>query len=706
MADRDLKIVISAVNNAQTALKQAEAELQDVSSAMKTVQKSSESQTASVFKGVAVYDLFRTSVRQATAFLKDSIQESMNASRIMAQVETNVRNAGFSYDELAPKIKLASENALKLGFDDETAAQSLSKLLLVTKDFGQAQALTNLAMDLARNKNIDLETATRQVTLATQGNVKELKLLGIQLDENASTAENLKAMQDQLKDSAVDFANTSAGQLAILNEEWANVKQSIGDELMPVMMDFFKIIEDNKGTITGLAEGLAGVAKAAGFVAKGFVGFGKMVATGVSKTIEVGTEKVSFFTKMLNKVGLVSDEAVNKSEAYADSWEATTEAAAEDAVDLFNKTAPIPVVLEDMSKKLKEVKNVSSSAQKATKDLAEAVGNAGNEYKDFAKEADDALFDLAQTHKQTMSDIKSQISQVKQEMSALRKQYASDVAAINKSFQDTRVSDQMDIAGKIVANETRIADIQKELAGEVTDEQRAQLEKELADRKQSQIDNASFIMELSAQIAEVKRFNALSELDQEIETFNKKRSMAMEEYNTRLAEIKGEFDARMSALNSELKGLKQQQEDAKALYKEKKAFIEKLQADTEASNALFAKNAVKMTADQVKKEVAYYQQLAEAIKAARSANTGEFSRINKNLASIPKLASGGIVTRPTLAMIGEAGPEAVIPLSGRMANAGQGVSIVITGNSFMGREGIAEKIGNDIIKVLKQQMKL
>lgn len=32
---------------------------------------------------------------------------------------------------------------------------------------------------------------------------------------------------------------------------------------------------------------------------------------------------------------------------------------------------------------------------------------------------------------------------------------------------------------------------------------------------------------------------------------------------------------------------------------------------------------------------------------------------------IPKLASGGIVTRPTLALIGEAGPEAVVPLGSR-----------------------------------------
>lgn len=42
-----------------------------------------------------------------------------------------------------------------------------------------------------------------------------------------------------------------------------------------------------------------------------------------------------------------------------------------------------------------------------------------------------------------------------------------------------------------------------------------------------------------------------------------------------------------------------------------------------------------------------------------------------NIAPIPQLASGGIVTRPTVAMIGEAGPEAVIPLN-RANGAGGG----------------------------------
>jgi hypothetical protein len=43
---------------------------------------------------------------------------------------------------------------------------------------------------------------------------------------------------------------------------------------------------------------------------------------------------------------------------------------------------------------------------------------------------------------------------------------------------------------------------------------------------------------------------------------------------------------------------------------------------------------------------------------------------------IPMLAAGGIVTGPTLAMIGEAGPEAVIPLD-RMGQMGGGTTVNI-----------------------------
>jgi len=47
-----------------------------------------------------------------------------------------------------------------------------------------------------------------------------------------------------------------------------------------------------------------------------------------------------------------------------------------------------------------------------------------------------------------------------------------------------------------------------------------------------------------------------------------------------------------------------------------------------------------------------------------------------NLPEIPKMAHGGIVRRPTLALVGESGPEAIVPLS-RGGGAGVGGSVVV-----------------------------
>ena len=69
------------------------------------------------------------------------------------------------------------------------------------------------------------------------------------------------------------------------------------------------------------------------------------------------------------------------------------------------------------------------------------------------------------------------------------------------------------------------------------------------------------------------------------------------------------------------------------------------------------------------------------------------------IGKIPMLAKGGIVNKPTLAMIGEAGPEAVVPLSGRNGFGG-GVTVNIYGGNFLS-EDVATDIGDLIFKKLK-----
>jgi polyhydroxyalkanoate synthesis regulator phasin len=66
---------------------------------------------------------------------------------------------------------------------------------------------------------------------------------------------------------------------------------------------------------------------------------------------------------------------------------------------------------------------------------------------------------------------------------------------------------------------------------------------------------------------------------------------------------------------------------------------------------------------------------------------------------IPAMAAGGIVTRPTLALIGEAGPEAVVPLNRNNTPMGT-TTYNINVNAGMGSDGA--QIGREIVDAIKR----
>lgn len=64
---------------------------------------------------------------------------------------------------------------------------------------------------------------------------------------------------------------------------------------------------------------------------------------------------------------------------------------------------------------------------------------------------------------------------------------------------------------------------------------------------------------------------------------------------------------------------------------------------------------------------------------------------------LPALGEGGIVTKPTYALMGEKGPEAVIPLN-KSSGAGLGNITIIVNGSVMEEEGLARKLGGIIAR--------
>ena len=92
---------------------------------------------------------------------------------------------------------------------------------------------------------------------------------------------------------------------------------------------------------------------------------------------------------------------------------------------------------------------------------------------------------------------------------------------------------------------------------------------------------------------------------------------------------------------------------------------------------------------------------AIAAKLKRTVNidvviTERVNKIVANLGGIPAMAEGGIVNKPTLALIGEAGPEAVVPLSKMNAGGNGDVNINVTGGLATSAE-----IGQSVVNALR-----
>ena len=74
--------------------------------------------------------------------------------------------------------------------------------------------------------------------------------------------------------------------------------------------------------------------------------------------------------------------------------------------------------------------------------------------------------------------------------------------------------------------------------------------------------------------------------------------------------------------------------------------------------------------------------------------------------TIPMLAEGGIVTGPTMAIIGEDGPEAIIPLNGSNVGGVGSTIINITVSGFFSDSNSVRMLGNQLATLIKQNNKV
>jgi len=103
--------------------------------------------------------------------------------------------------------------------------------------------------------------------------------------------------------------------------------------------------------------------------------------------------------------------------------------------------------------------------------------------------------------------------------------------------------------------------------------------------------------------------------------------------------------------------------------------------------------------EKIKSAIASIQSAYNSVVSAVSAPIK--GAVNAVKTVVSKFADGGIVTGPTLGLVGEAGPEAIIPLS--KLGQGGGLTINLNGDFYTTTE-VAEEFGNELARIIKNQI--
>ena len=104
--------------------------------------------------------------------------------------------------------------------------------------------------------------------------------------------------------------------------------------------------------------------------------------------------------------------------------------------------------------------------------------------------------------------------------------------------------------------------------------------------------------------------------------------------------------------------------------------------------------------------------MMSAISRVGSAIGGGISSAVSSVAGVFKRATGGNVSANTPYVVGENGQEVFVPnTNGSIFNQNQlagmgGITINLSGNTFLGKEGIAESIGDELVKILRLNTKI
>lgn len=589
---------------------------------------------AAIPAGIAIAGLTAATLSFAKAAADDQAAQEQLARQLVAT--TGATNAQVKANEA-----FISTLSTTVAVADDELRPALAGLVRGTGDLAKAQDALKISLDVSAATGKSLSEVSDAVSKAFGGNMKAIKQLSPELftliKDGASVDQVMKSLSDTFGGAAVTSANSAQGQFKKLKIQFDETKEAIGlavlplvEKLLPALTSFGKWAADHTSVIVGIATAIGAIA----------------ISIVTANTAIAAWKAISLITTAVNYALAASFTAVEIATGIGIAAVIAGVAAfalykrqmngMKDSLGAFSNGA------SQSTQQLQRMSDAGLLATESITTLDTKTGGATTKVESFAAAVKDKLGNALDDAKKKLDDAKS-------------------------AFTDfaTKISDGLKSA-------FNFSDAQK--AGEET--------------------GGGFIAGLQAQVYGIIRYT--KKIQQLLDLGLSKDALqqvlqAGQEAGTNIADqlIAGGADAITQTNNL-----------------------------VDATNAAAEKVGLNAAARWYQQGIDTAQQLVDGIQkgiealtpklmakmdaiAAKMKRTVSFDVAVNNKVSgiigglgVPAMADGGIVTGPTLALIGESGPEAVVPLN--RGGMGGGITVNVNGGFSTSAE-----IGQAVVNALR-----
>jgi len=177
----------------------------------------------------------------------DSVKAAIADEKSQALLANSLKNTTGATDSAIASTEAWIDRIQRtFGEVDDNLRPALAKLASVTGSVTDAQALLGLALDVSAGGSVDLDAATNAVTKALQGNYKALKNLGVPITDAMVKGKDLNAVlaltAKTFGGAAATRANTFEFRMKRLAIAFDEAKETLGTALMPVLEELFTVM--------------------------------------------------------------------------------------------------------------------------------------------------------------------------------------------------------------------------------------------------------------------------------------------------------------------------------------------------------------------------------------------------------------------------------------------------------------------------------